>query len=55
MDMIKKIDHTLLKAYSDENSIFALCEEAVKYQTARGCIPASYVKRVKEKYGNRKK
>ena len=49
-EMIHHIDHTLLKAFADEESIFSLCEEAIRYQTASVCIPASYVKRVKEKY-----
>ena len=51
-EMIGHIDHTLLKAFADEDSIFSLCEEAIQYHTASVCIPASYVKRVKEKYGN---
>lgn len=30
-----------------------LCDEAVKYQTASVCIPQTYIKRVKEKYGDK--
>lgn len=51
-EMVNHIDHTLLKAFADEAGIWNLCEEAIKYKTASVCIPASYVKRVKEKYGD---
>lgn len=52
-EMITHIDHTLLKAFADEKSIFELCEEAVEYNTASVCIPPSYIKAVKEKYGDK--
>lgn len=47
------IDHTLLKAFAKWEDIDKLCEEAVKYQTASVCIPQTYIKRVKEKYGEK--
>lgn len=52
-EMVSHIDHTLLKAFADEAGIWSLCEEAIKYETASVCIPASYVKRVKERYGEK--
>lgn len=52
-ESIKKIDHTLLKAFATREDIFALCDEAILYNTASVCIPASYVKDVKEKYGDK--
>ena len=51
-EMLAHIDHTLLKATSDWASIVKLCDEAVKYHTASVCIPACYVRRVHEKYGD---
>lgn len=50
--ILSHIDHTLLKAVSTSAQIFTLCDEAVAYGTASVCIPPSYVKRVKEKYGD---
>ena len=52
-EILSHIDHTLLKAVSTEEQIFALCDEAVQYGTASVCIPPSFVGRVKEKYGDR--
>lgn len=49
-EILKRIDHTLLKAVSSRNEIMALCEEAVKYGTASVCIPPSYVKEAKENF-----
>ena len=50
--MLRHIDHTLLKAVSDWEGISKLCDEAVRYSTASVCIPACYVKRVHETYGD---
>lgn len=47
------IDHPLLKAFAKWEDIEKLCDEAVKYQTASVCIPQTYIKRVKEKYGDK--
>ncbi len=49
-DILKHIDHTLLKAVSDRESIKKLCEEALEYETASVCIPPSYVKYAKETF-----
>lgn len=51
-EMLAHVDHTQLKAYATWEDIQRLCEEAVKYRTASVCIPPSYVKRVKEAYGD---
>lgn len=49
---IKKIlgmvDHTLLLQTAVWDEIRNLCDEAMEYETASVCIPASYVKRAKE-------
>lgn len=49
-EILKHIDHTLLKAVSDEKGILDICKEAVDHKTASVCIPPSYVKLAKEKY-----
>lgn len=46
------IDHTLLKPVATWEQIEALCDEAVKYNTASVCIPPNYIARVKAKYGD---
>lgn len=51
-EMAHYVDHTVLKAVTTWEDIQKLCEEAVLYQTASVCIPPSYVKRVKDAYGN---
>ncbi|MBQ0028244.1 MAG: deoxyribose-phosphate aldolase [Lachnospiraceae bacterium] len=47
------IDHTLLKAFATWEQIEALCDEAIKYETASVCIPPNYISRVKTKYGDK--
>ena len=47
------IDHTLLKPVATWEQIDELCREAIEYETASVCIPPNYIKRVKEKYGDR--
>ena len=51
-EILGHIDHTLLKAFSTWDQIKALCDDAVEYKTASVCIPPSFVKRVKETYGD---
>ena len=51
-EMLKKVDHTLLKPFAVWEDVEKLCREAVKYHTASVCIPPSYVKRVHETFGN---
>lgn len=50
-EMMKHVDHTQLKAYATWEDIQKLCEEAIAFQTASVCVPPSYVKRIKESYG----
>lgn len=49
-DIIKRIDHTQLKAFCTWEDIVKLCDEAVKYGAASVCIPPSYIRRVHDKY-----
>lgn len=51
-EMLKRVDHTLLKPFAVWEDIEKLCREAVKYHTASVCIPPSYVKRVHEAFGD---
>jgi len=46
------VDHTLLSPTATRGDIQAICEEAIKYNTASVCIPPSYVQRVKQKYNS---
>ncbi|WP_034452982.1 deoxyribose-phosphate aldolase [Butyrivibrio sp. AE2032] len=50
-EILKLIDHTQLQPNATWEDIVSLCDEAVKYGTATVCIPATYLKRVNNKYG----
>jgi deoxyribose-phosphate aldolase len=50
--MMTYVDHTQLKAFATWSDIQALCDEAITYKTASVCIPASYIKRIQETYGD---
>lgn len=52
-DILKHVDHTLLKAFATWEDIQKLCEEAIQYETASVCVPPSYVGRIHEKYGKK--
>ena len=49
-EILKHIDHTLLRPVSTAAETDALCEEAMRLHTASVCIPPSYVKHVREKF-----
>lgn len=49
-DILKLVDHTLLKANADWDGVKKLCDEAVEYHTASVCVPPCYVKRIRENY-----
>lgn len=51
-DILSHVDHTLLKPTATWQAILALCEEAVNYGTATVCIPASYVGKAHEHFGD---
>lgn len=52
-EILSHVDHTQLKPFANWQDIAMLCDEAVQFRTATVCIPPSYVKRVKDAYGNR--
>ncbi len=47
-EIFEKVDHTLLTQTATWDEIRQICDDAMTYQTASVCIPASYVKRAKE-------
>lgn len=51
-DILSRVDHTQLKAFATWEDIQKLCEEAIRFCTASVCIPPTYIKRVKDTYGD---
>lgn len=49
-EILRHVDHTLLKATASWDEIKQLCDEAVKYHTASVCVPPTYVARIKKAY-----
>lgn len=47
-NILKKVDHTLLAQGATWEEIRQILDDAMKYETASACIPASYVKRASE-------
>ena len=50
--IVGTVDHTLLKQVATWEQIKELCDDAMHYQTASVCIPASYVKQAKGYVGD---
>ena len=51
-DILSKVDHTLLKPTATKEQISKLCNEALKYNMASVCIPASYISYAHENFPN---
>lgn len=51
--ILSKVDHTLLSQTATWEQIKKICDDGIKYNVASVCIPASYVKRVKEYVGDK--
>lgn len=49
-EILRHVDHTLLKPYATWEDMKKLCEEAVKYHMASVCVPPCYIRRIKEAY-----
>lgn len=47
-EILKHLDHTLLKQTATWEQIERVCQEGMKYHTASVCIPPCFVKRAKE-------
>ena len=52
-EILSKVDHTLLAQTATWAEIKAICDDGMKYHTASGCIPASYVKQAKDYVGDK--
>ena len=52
-EILKHIDHTLLKAVATCEDIQSLCDEAIEYNTASVCVPACYISRIHKTYGEK--
>lgn len=51
VEILARVDHTLLKATATWAEVEKLCREAIAYKTASVCIPPAFVKRAADKYG----
>ncbi len=47
-EILKKVDHTLLKQDATWKQIKQICDEGIEYSTASVCIPPSFVKKAAE-------
>ena len=52
-EILKHVDHTLLKPVATWEDIQKICDESIEYNTASICIPACYISRINEKYGDK--
>lgn len=52
-EILSHVDHTLLKAVATWEDIQKISEESIEYKTASICIPACYISRINEKYGDK--
>jgi len=54
-EILNKVDHTLLGVASTWEEIKQIIDDAIKYETASACIPASFVKKASEYAGSKLK
>lgn len=47
-EILKRLDHTLLKQTATWEQVQALCEEGMEYEVASVCIPPCYVKKARD-------
>lgn len=52
-EILKHVDHTLLRQDATWGEIKQICDDAIQYQTASVCIPPSYVKQASEYVGGK--
>lgn len=52
-EILKHVDHTLLKPVATWDDIKKICDESVEYKTASICIPACYIPRIHKTYGDK--
>ncbi|NLL92241.1 MAG: deoxyribose-phosphate aldolase [Ruminococcaceae bacterium] len=53
LEIMRYVDHTLLKTTCKRDDIFNLCEEAIKFNTASVCIPPCFVGEARKKFGSK--
>ena len=54
-EILRYVDHTLLKQEATWEDIKLICDDGIKYNVASVCIPASYVKQASEYVGDKLK
>lgn len=54
-EILNRVDHTQLQAYAAWEDIVKLCDEAIANKTASVCVPPTYVKRIRDAYGDKLK
>lgn len=54
-EILKYVDHTLLKQESTWEQMKVICDDAIKFSTASVCVPPSFVKQCKDYCGNKMK
>ena len=54
-DILKYVDHTLLKQESTWEQMKVICDDAIKFSTASVCVPPSFVKECKAYCGDKMK
>ena len=47
-DILKYVDHTLLKQEATWEQMKVICDDAIKFSTASVCVPPSFIKQCKE-------
>ncbi|NFO15487.1 deoxyribose-phosphate aldolase [Clostridium botulinum] len=52
-EILKHVDHTLLKPVATWDDIKKICDESIEYNTASICTPACYISRIHETYGDK--
>ncbi len=52
-EILRRVDHTQLKAYATWEDIVKLCDEAIANETASVCVPPTYIKRIHDTYGDK--
>jgi len=50
-EILSRVDHTLLKATAAWDEIKILCDEAIRFKTASVCVPPSFVRRIRDAFG----
>lgn len=54
-EILKYVDHTLLKQESTWEQMKVICDDAIKFSTASVCVPPSFVKQCKDCCGEKMK